>query len=96
MDGLAANLDVALLPIWGWGPSLGRGCISTPERGGEALRLLRPRIAIPIHWGTYRPLHRGAGARFLSEPAEAFEREASALAPEVEVRVLRPGERFAL
>ena len=96
MDGLAANLDLALLPIWGWGPSLGRGLHLDPRSAAEALRLLRPRIAIPIHWGTYRPLHRGAGARFLSEPAEAFEREASALAPEVEVRVLRPGERFAL
>jgi L-ascorbate metabolism protein UlaG (beta-lactamase superfamily) len=95
MDGLAANLDVALLPIWGWGPSLGRGLHLDPRSAAEALRLLRPRIAIPIHWGTYRPLHRGAGARFLSEPAEAFTREASTLAPEVEVKVLRPGERFS-
>jgi L-ascorbate metabolism protein UlaG (beta-lactamase superfamily) len=95
MDALAADLDIALLPIWGWGPGLGRGLHVDPRSAAEALRLLRPRIAIPIHWGTYRPLHHGAGARFLSEPAEAFTREASALAPEVEVRVLRPGERFS-
>lgn len=96
MEGLAANLDVALLPIWGWGPSLGRGLHLDPRSAAEALRLLRPRIAIPIHWGTYRPLHRGAGARFLSEPAKAFEREAAALAPEVDIRVLLPGERLPL
>ena len=96
MDGLASNLDVALLPIWGWGPSLGRGLHLDPRSAAEALRLLRPRIAIPIHWGTYRPLHRGAGASFLSEPAKAFEREAAALAPEVDVRVLQPGERLPL
>jgi L-ascorbate metabolism protein UlaG (beta-lactamase superfamily) len=96
MDGLAVELDVALLPIWGWGPGLGRGLHLDPRGAAEALRLLRPRIAIPIHWGTYRPLHIGPGARFLREPAEAFVREAAALAPEVDVRVLQPGERLRL
>jgi L-ascorbate metabolism protein UlaG (beta-lactamase superfamily) len=96
MDGLVPELDVALLPIWGWGPSLGRGLHLDPRRAAEALRLLRPRIAIPIHWGTYRPLHLGSRARFLSEPAKVFAREASILAPDVEVRVLRPGESLSL
>jgi L-ascorbate metabolism protein UlaG (beta-lactamase superfamily) len=96
MDGLAADLDVALLPIWGWGPGLGRGLHLDPRSAAEALRLLRPRIAIPIHWGTYRPLHHGASAWFLREPPQAFQREAAALAPEVDVRVLQPGERLAL
>ena len=95
MDGLVPDLDVALLPIWGWGASLGRGRHLDPRRAAEALALLRPEVAIPIHWGTYRPLHRGARARFLTEPAEAFVRAASELAPEVEVKVLRPGERFS-
>jgi len=96
MEGLVPDLDVALLPIWGWGPSLGRGLHLDPRKAAEALRLLRPRIAIPIHWGTYRPLHLGARARFLSAPAEDFAREAAALAPEVDVRVLQPGERLSL
>jgi L-ascorbate metabolism protein UlaG (beta-lactamase superfamily) len=96
MDRIASDLDVALVPIWGWGPSLGRGLHLDPRSAAEALRLLRPKIAIPIHWGTYRPLHRGSRAKFLSEPAEAFAREASELAPEVEVRVLQPGERLPL
>jgi L-ascorbate metabolism protein UlaG (beta-lactamase superfamily) len=96
MEGLVPDLDVALVPVWGWGPSLGRGLHLDPRRAAEALRLLRPRIAIPIHWGTYRPLHLGPRARFLTEPAEAFVREASALAPEVEVKVLQPGERLSV
>jgi L-ascorbate metabolism protein UlaG (beta-lactamase superfamily) len=96
MEGLAADLDVALLPIWGWGPGLGRGLHLDPRSAAEALRLLRPRMAIPIHWGTYRPLHHGAGAWFLREPVKAFQREAAALAPEVDVRVLLPGERLPL
>jgi L-ascorbate metabolism protein UlaG (beta-lactamase superfamily) len=96
MAGLVPSLDVALLPIWGWGPSLGRGLHLDPRKAAKALALLEPRIAIPIHWGTYRPLHLGARARFLTSPAEEFAREAASLAPEVDVRVLRPGERLEL
>ena len=96
MAGLVPDLDVALLPIWGWGPSLGRGLHLDPHKAAEALALLEPRIAIPIHWGTYRPLHLGARAKFLTSPGEDFVREAASLAPEVDVRVLRPGERLEL
>jgi L-ascorbate metabolism protein UlaG (beta-lactamase superfamily) len=96
MDGLVPDLDLALIPIWGWGATLGRGKHLDPERAAEAVRRLAPRVAVPIHWGTYRPAHRRATARFLSEPAEAFSRAAAAVAPEVEVRVLRPGESLSL
>ena len=59
MTSLAGDLDLALVPIWGWGPTLGRGKHMDPERAAEAVALLRPRIAVPIHWGTYHPLHHG-------------------------------------
>ena len=96
MEGLVPDLDLALIPIWGWGPSLGRGLHLDPARAAEAVRLLQPRIAVPIHWGTYRPMHRGLRARFLRDPADAFVRETSSLVPEVEVRVLQPGEQLEL
>jgi L-ascorbate metabolism protein UlaG (beta-lactamase superfamily) len=98
MEGLVPDLDVALLPIWGWGATLGRGIHLDPVSAANALRLLRPRIAVPIHWGTYLPLYLGLrkAPAFLSEPAMAFAREAAAVAPEVDVRVLKPGERLAL
>jgi len=95
MGGFGDDLDVALLPVAGWGPRVPRGHLD-PERAAQALALLRPRVAVPIHWGTYRPAHRGPGARFLREPAEKFVREAASLAPEVDVRVLQPGEQLAL
>jgi L-ascorbate metabolism protein UlaG (beta-lactamase superfamily) len=96
MSGLVPNLDLALIPIWGWGATLGRGLHLDPRRAAEALGLLKPRLAVPIHWGTYRPLHRGTRSRFLTEPVEAFVREASALAPETDVEVLKPGDRLSI
>jgi L-ascorbate metabolism protein UlaG (beta-lactamase superfamily) len=94
MHGLISGLDLALIPVWGWGATLGRGKHLDPERAAEAVRRLAPRIAVPIHWGTYRPLHRRARARFLTDPPRAFEQAAAAIAPDVEIRVLRPGEHL--
>lgn len=94
MRGLAP-LDVALLPIWGWGPRVGAGHLD-PRGAAEALRLLQPRLAIPIHWGTYRRFGLSRDAAVLREPPERFERLARELAPEVDVRILAPGERLAL
>jgi L-ascorbate metabolism protein UlaG (beta-lactamase superfamily) len=82
-------LDGALIPIWGWGPAAGEGHLD-PRKAAQALTLLRPEVAIPIHWGTYRPLHY-LNPAWLSEPPEQFRREAAALAPEVELRILPLG-----
>ena len=96
-DGMRAlaPVDVALLPIWGWGPRLGSGHMGPDEAAG-ALRLLMPRLAIPIHWGTYLRVAMPADEATLRAPAERFERLAAELAPEVAVRVLVPGERLSL
>jgi L-ascorbate metabolism protein UlaG (beta-lactamase superfamily) len=89
-------LDAALLPVWGWGTSLGPGHLD-PRSAAEALSLLRPRVAVPIHWGTYFPIHLGrSGHRLLEDPPHQFARHAAELAPEVEVRVLQPGARLEL
>jgi L-ascorbate metabolism protein UlaG (beta-lactamase superfamily) len=93
MDGLVPDLDVALLPIWGWGPTIGPGHLD-PRAAAEALTMLRPRLAVPIHWGTLRPFYRTARAGFLREPADAFVQAARELAPDVEVRVLAPAEHL--
>jgi L-ascorbate metabolism protein UlaG (beta-lactamase superfamily) len=94
-EGMAelAPVDVALVPIWGWGPALGGGHLD-PRRAAEALALVQPRIAIPIHWGTYFPVHLGMrrAPPFLELPQAEFANAAGELAPEVEVHVLRPGE----
>ena len=94
MDSLASALDLALLPIWGWGPTVGRGHLD-PIRAATALSLLRPRTAVPIHWGTYRLMRAGPGAN-PGGPAERFLRQAAEVAPAVDVRVLQPGESLEL
>ncbi len=91
MNGLEPNLDVALLPVWGWGPTLSRGHLN-PRRAAEALRLLRPHMAIPIHWGSYSPIGMSwLNPSFLTRPPKEFKRAASEIAPDVEVHVLVPG-----
>jgi L-ascorbate metabolism protein UlaG (beta-lactamase superfamily) len=91
MATLAPGLDIALVPIWGWGPSLGPGHLD-PRRAAEALRLLRPRLAVPIHWGTYYPLRPGRSRpAFLTSAIQEFRRYAVELAPSVELRVLPIG-----
>jgi L-ascorbate metabolism protein UlaG (beta-lactamase superfamily) len=91
-----APVDVALLPVWGWGPGIGAGHMD-PEAAARAAALLRPRIAVPIHWGTLFPVglawaHPGR----LTEPPREFARHAARLAPEVEVRILEPGASLDL
>jgi L-ascorbate metabolism protein UlaG (beta-lactamase superfamily) len=92
MGKLRGGLDVALLPVGGWGPKLGAGHLN-PKRAAESLLLLEPRIAVPIHWGTLHRIGlRAAHRAIMGEAARDFAREAARLAPSVEIRVLQPGE----
>ncbi len=96
MANLYPNLDIALLPVWGWGRSLGVGHLD-PRRAAEALLLLKPRVAVPIHWGTYARVGLvGRMPTFLSEPPLLFAREAASVAPEAQVRIVQPGEEVLL
>jgi L-ascorbate metabolism protein UlaG (beta-lactamase superfamily) len=96
MAALASTIDLALLPVGGWGPNL-RGGHMDPDRAAQALTLIRPKTAIAIHWGTLWPV----GMRFVrpdrfSEPGRRFQAAAQRLAPEVVIPMLSPGDRFAL
>jgi L-ascorbate metabolism protein UlaG (beta-lactamase superfamily) len=96
MESLAGGLDLALLPVWGWGPNIGSGHLD-PRRAARAAALLSPRIAVPIHWGTLFPAGLARLTRWqLESPPHQFERWTEALAPQVEVRVLAPGEGTSL
>jgi L-ascorbate metabolism protein UlaG (beta-lactamase superfamily) len=87
-----APVDVALVPVSGWGAKLGPGHLD-PASAARALTLVRPSIAVPIHWGTYGVIGRRRGDR---SPAEQFAREAATIAPDVEVRILEVGATLEL
>jgi len=97
MEGIGGDrLDLALLPIWGWGTSIGAGHLD-PERAARAAALLSPRAVVPIHWGTFYPV---GLARLrpepLRSPPRALARWMGELAPQSELRVLAPGEATSL
>src|SRR5690606_9055876 len=70
------NIDVALLPI---------GSVFTMDarQAVQALQMLKPKLAIPMHYRT---------CPILAQSADEFVRLAREQAPETEVRVLQPGE----
>jgi L-ascorbate metabolism protein UlaG (beta-lactamase superfamily) len=89
--GELGRIDLALLPVAGWGPRLPSGHLD-PVRAVQALELIQPRIAIPIHWGTYAPWR----PHSVDTPAAAFAELAAGVVPAVDVRVLRPGQSCPL
>ncbi|HEU5106365.1 MAG TPA: MBL fold metallo-hydrolase [Solirubrobacterales bacterium] len=96
MSDLDPELDLALLPVWGWGPSLGAGHLD-PAGAARAAAAISPRLAVPIHWGTLFPfgLDRFKDER-LRQPGHEFAERLQELAPHVETRVLSPGESTSL
>lgn len=92
---LAGGLELALLPIWGWGHKLGPGHMD-PREAARAAALLQPELTVPIHWGTYFPIGmKGIRGGLLEKPVAAFDRQMSELAPGLQSRVLRPGETLS-
>jgi L-ascorbate metabolism protein UlaG (beta-lactamase superfamily) len=95
MRALHGQVEVALIPIWGWGPSLGPGHLD-PEGAAKAIALIEPRLAIPIHWGTFLPIGYRRGHAVLERPPREFERHVAALAPSTRVATLSPGESLTI
>lgn len=90
------KLDLALLPIWGWGTNIGAGHLD-PERAARAAALLSPRMVVPIHWGTLYPLGLARlRPKPLHSPPSEFATWMRKLAPQSELRVLAPGEATSL
>jgi len=91
-----APIDVALLPVWGWGPSLGRGHLD-PARAATAVGLLQADLAVPIHWGTLWPFGLGrVRPDRLAEPPLEFAKRAAQTHPGSVVQVTPPGHRVTV
>lgn len=96
MADLASDLDLAIVPIGGWGPTLRSGHLD-PTTAASALRLLKPRAAVAVHWGTLWPMGLGRVRRHRFEaPGERFIEAARHTAPDVVIPRLLPGDTFEL
>ncbi|MEV5141247.1 MBL fold metallo-hydrolase [Streptomyces syringium] len=85
-------VDVALLPVGGWGPFLGHGHLDA-GRAARALALLDAASAVPVHYGTYWPIGMDAvRPHEFHAPGEEFVRLAAQLAPKATVHRLAHGE----
>lgn len=85
-------VDVALLPVGGWGPYLGPGHLDA-GRAAQALARLMPRSAVPVHYGTYWPIGMDAvRPHEFHAPGDEFARLAATHAPRVTVHRLSHGE----
>jgi L-ascorbate metabolism protein UlaG (beta-lactamase superfamily) len=96
-------VDVALLPVWGWGPTLGPGHLD-PVTAAEAVALIQPRTVVPVHWGTLAlagmtsvpsPL-RSRMRRLLVDPPHSFAAEVDARCLDARVAVTQPGSAVEL
>jgi L-ascorbate metabolism protein UlaG (beta-lactamase superfamily) len=90
------QVDIALLPVAGWGPRVGWGHLD-PERAARAAAIIKPRVVIPIHWGSFlsaRLVRRRP--EMLTEPPRELGRLLAERAPQVELRTLEPGASFEL
>jgi L-ascorbate metabolism protein UlaG (beta-lactamase superfamily) len=89
-------VDVALLPIWGWGPTLGHGHLD-PAGAAEATGVIGPRAVVPIHWGTYSPIRLGRGGPvWLDTPLTRFRHQLDRGGLGHALTPLAPGGSFRL
>lgn len=88
-----APVDLAAVPIGGWGPTLGEEHLD-PGQAVEAVEQVGARWALAVHYGTFWPvlldrLHPGNHRRLFVSPPERFRRAAADRG--VAARPLTPG-----
>ncbi|MGB0101919.1 MAG: MBL fold metallo-hydrolase [Nocardioides sp.] len=70
------RVDLALVPIGGWGPTLEDGHMD-PVAGADAVARVGAATAVPVHWGTFWPwglrhVARGNHRRLFTTPGQRF------------------------
>ncbi|MDQ2756651.1 MAG: MBL fold metallo-hydrolase [Actinomycetota bacterium] len=91
LDELAGRpVDVALLPIHGWGPRLSPGHLD-PSGAADVCRRLGVPYVVPIHHGTLHPLGFHLGPLgWVRRPMQTFREEVAARSPRTTVVELTP------
>jgi L-ascorbate metabolism protein UlaG (beta-lactamase superfamily) len=96
-DGLGSigPVDVAIVPVGGWGPTLGPHHLD-PVQAAEAVGRVAATDTVPIHYGTFwptglRPLSRASFEHKCLEPGRRFATALTATGSPVRAHVLDPG-----
>lgn len=98
-DGMSdlGPLDLALIPVGGWGPTLASHGHLDATAAAEALRRSRAGWAVPVHYGTLWPIGMTRVRQHMfREPGARFAEAAARIAPDAEVRVLGHGETLTI
>ncbi len=84
-----SRVDLALLPIAGWGPRLSAGHMG-PEQAAQASAMIDPVAVLPIHFGTFHPPAFQLGSRaWMERPYPRFRQHLAELSPNT--TLLHPG-----
>lgn len=92
------DIDLALLPVNGlrFRPALNRQLVMNAEQAAEYCSVLRPKVAVPIHYAfTAGPMRDRVFLKYDGTP-ERFQSAVARQAPGTQVRVLAPGEPLTL
>jgi L-ascorbate metabolism protein UlaG (beta-lactamase superfamily) len=92
-----APLDLALIPVGGWGPTLGAHGHLDARDAAEAVHRAKAAWAVPVHYGTFWPMGLGrVRAHMFNDPGRDFARLAATMSPDTQVRVLTQGETLRI
>jgi L-ascorbate metabolism protein UlaG (beta-lactamase superfamily) len=88
------RIDLAVVPIGGWGPRLSPGHMG-PEEAATACARTRARHALAYHWGTLSAPLTSRWGTWFNRPLEAFAEAVGRVAPACRVLRLRPGDAWS-
>jgi L-ascorbate metabolism protein UlaG (beta-lactamase superfamily) len=89
------DVDIALMPVGGWGPTLGHGHLDA-EQAAYVIRDIQPNGVVPVHWGTWWPIGLPQRPDLIDLPAETFAEHVARVAPTTSVHLLRHGQSIEL
>jgi L-ascorbate metabolism protein UlaG (beta-lactamase superfamily) len=92
------TIDLALLPVNGLRirPAFNRQVVMSAEQAGEYCAVLRPKLAVPIHYAFTAGAVRDRLFLKYDGTPERFERSVTEHAPTTAVKVLAPGQPLTL
>ena len=91
-----ADIDIAIVPIGGWGPRLSAGHLG-PEEAAVACAMSGAKWAVPVHWQTlHLPAGRAWPRGWMDAAGPLFEFALARTVPSCHVAMLQPGESLTL